>query len=49
LTNLLTAGAELETDIAIANANNIAKQVAAQIGADAKVEASLLKASQVFY
>jgi len=46
LTNLLTAANEQETDIAIANANNIAKQVAAQIGADAKVEASLLRASQ---
>ena len=46
MTNLLTASAKLENDIAIANANNIAKQVAAQIGADARVEASLLRASQ---
>jgi hypothetical protein len=46
MTNLLTASAKLENDIAIANANNIAKQVAAQIGADAKVEASLLTAAR---
>ena len=46
MTNLLTASAKLENDIAIANANNIAKKVAAQIGADARVEASLVRASQ---